>query len=321
MRAAETTPMLPSLPRWPSRDHMPMSPTPAAEQSHRRTVSAGWNTAPGHFRAGSNPSPSTSHDGRVPWSRLDCARGPGGLREALACPLRDGGQKASVSTPSTCCPTLSKARAWAEVTQLLLPDRLISVAGPQDGVEVRQPGMWHHQRGRAGELTEAIPCVWWLRGQLRQQLSPGGVTSCTALRGKVSAASRPQRHVSGKPGQLTSVWPGPRPVISSSPLGSPVAGPQSATRPFPWRLQLPPQLLTHRGCSTSPRLCPHTLTTFHPLPASCWRRADLPPSPAQHPLSLRFHTHLPAPQPTPMAPTQGSPPRLGSPGGGRWPWC
>ena len=126
--------------------------------------------------------------------------------------------------------------------------------------------MWPHQRGRAGELTEAIPCVWWLWGQLRQKLSPGGVTSCTALRGKVSAASRPQRHVSGKPGQLTSVRPGPRPVISLSPLGGPAAGPQSATRPFPWRLQLPPQLLTHRGCSTSPRLCTHTLTTFHPLP-------------------------------------------------------
>lgn len=61
---------------------------------------------------------------------------------------------------STCCPALSEARAWAEVTQPLLPDRLISAAGPQDRVEVRQPGMWSHQRGGAGELTEAIPCVW-----------------------------------------------------------------------------------------------------------------------------------------------------------------
>jgi len=180
-------PVPPSLPRQPSGDHMPTSPTPATKQSHRRPVSAGWNTAPGSFRAGSNPSPGTSHDGSVPWSRLDCARGPGGLRETLACPLRDEGQEASVSTSSTCCPELSKARAWAEVTQPtgpLLPNRLISGAGPQDGVRVRQPGMWPHQRGGTGELTEAIPCMWQLRGQLRQKLSPGRGAGCAALRAR-----------------------------------------------------------------------------------------------------------------------------------------
>ena len=193
------------------------------------------------------------------------------MRETLACPLRGGGQEASVSTSSTCCPELSEARAWAEVTQPagpLLPDRLISGAGPQDGVGVRQPGMWPHRRGRAGELTEATPCVWQLWGQLRQ-LSPGWGTGCAALRGKASTGSRPQRHMSRKPGQLISVWPGPQSVVSSSPLGSLAAGLQSATRPFPWCLQLWPQLLTPRGCSTSPRLSwvyPHPYHT--PTPRS-----------------------------------------------------
>ena len=86
---------------------------------------------------------------------------------------------------------------------------------------------------------------------------------------KVSTASQPQRHTSRKPGQLISVLPGPQPVISPSPLGSPAAGPQSATRPFPQCLQLRPRLLTTRGCSTSPRLSwvyPHPYHT--PTPRS-----------------------------------------------------
>lgn len=92
-------------------------------------------------------------------------------------------------------PRAQQGRARAEVTEPtgpLLPNRLISGAGPQDGVRVRQPGMWPHQRGRAGELTEAIPCVWQLWGQLRQKLSPGGGTGCAALRARCPQPPSPR---------------------------------------------------------------------------------------------------------------------------------
>lgn len=136
--------------------------------------------------------------------------------------------------------------------------------------------------------------MWQLWGQLRQ-LSPGW-GQAAALRGSPQAPG--PRDTCPEILQLISVWPGPQSLSPSSPLGSSAAGLAERTRPFPWCLQLWPQLLTPRGCSTSPRLSwvyPHPYHTPTPCSPSRWRQVDLPPSPAQHPLPAGPHPSPPSP--------------------------